>query len=55
MKDDLPQPLVPSTRMLIRVSECRWMSQCYTYLNGVGCFFLRMRRGLFTALTWLLA
>jgi hypothetical protein len=56
MKDDFPQPLAPTTRMLHVVSVWKFALRiCVTYLNGVGSFLLLTRRGLLTALCWLLA
>jgi hypothetical protein len=55
MKEDLPQLLVPMTRMLCSVSRASSAVRWQTYLKGVGSFRLLTRRGLLTVLIWLLA
>jgi hypothetical protein len=55
MKEDFPQLFVPITRMLLLLVEPLRGLVCVTYLNGVGSFLLRTRRGLLTVLIWLLA
>lgn len=55
IKEDLPQPLVPMTRMLSDGQLCNNVIHGETYLNGVGSFLLLTRRGLLTVLIWLLA
>jgi hypothetical protein len=55
MKEDLPQLLVPMTRMLCCVSRAPMAAGRRTYLKGVGSFLRLTRRGLLTVLIWLLA
>ena len=56
--DVLPQFLAPTTRILPLISpsvDSYDSKHSYTYLNGVGSFLLRIRRGLLMVLMALLA